>query len=98
VQGSGERHPPLSVSEQIDISVAGSGIATEDIPRLFQPFERLESSLQSTVPGTGLGLYLTRKLVVEVLRGDIICKSDAGIGSTFTLRIPERIYEKCIGS
>lgn len=99
-QGSGGQRPSLSASEQIDISVAdsGIGIATEDIPRLFQPFERLESSLKSTAPGTGLGLYLTRKLVVEVLRGDIICKSDAGIGSTFTLRIPERIYEKCIGS
>jgi signal transduction histidine kinase len=99
-QGSGGQRPSLSASEQIDISVAdsGIGIATEDIPRLFQPFERLESSLKSTAPGTGLGLYLTRKLVVEVLRGDILCKSDVGIGSTFTLRIPERIYEKCTGS
>lgn len=89
-----------AAAPRIDISVAdsGIGIAAEDIPRLFQPFVRLESSLLITVPGTGLGLYLTRKLVVEVLGGDILCKSEVGIGSTFTLRIPERIYEKGTGS
>jgi len=92
-QGAGEQCPSGLVSQQIDISVAdsGIGIAEEDITRLFQPFERLESHLRTTAPGTGLGLYLTRKLVVEVLRGDILCKSKIGTGSTFTLRIPERI-------
>lgn len=95
-QSAGEQHP----SGQIDISVAdsGIGIAEEDITRLFQPFTRLDSHLRTTAPGTGLGLYLTRKLVVEVLHGDIMCKSFVGVGSTFILRIPERIYEKSTGS
>ncbi len=99
-QGAGEQRPSGSLSQQIDISVvdSGIGIAEEDIERLFQPFERLESHLRTTAPGTGLGLYLTRKLVVEVLRGDIMCRSDVGVGSTFTLRIPERIYETSTGS
>jgi len=93
---AGVQHP----SGQIDISVtdSGIGIAEDDIPRLFQPFERLESPMKTTAPGTGLGLYLTRKLVVEVLRGEIMCKSKIGIGSSFILRIPERIYEKSTGS
>jgi signal transduction histidine kinase len=82
----------------ISVRDTGIGIAEEDIPTLFQPFVRLESSLKTTVPGTGLGLYLTRKLVVEVLGGDIVCKSDAGKGSTFTLKIPERNDEKGTGS
>lgn len=84
----------------IDISVGdtGIGISADEIPKLFKPFVRLDSSLKTTVPGTGLGLYLTRKLVVDVLGGDIICESEIGAGSNFIVRIPERIYEKGAGS
>ncbi|MDU0458678.1 MAG: PAS domain S-box protein [Geobacteraceae bacterium] len=81
----------------ISVRDTGVGIDEQDIHRLFQPFVRLESPLKTIAPGTGLGLYLTRKLVVEVLGGDIVCTSNIGTGSTFTLRIPERIYEKGAG-
>ena len=81
----------------IAVHDTGIGIAAEDIPRLFQPFVRLDSPIKTTVPGTGLGLYLTRKLVEEVLRGNILCLSMVGVGSTFTIRIPERIDEEGTG-
>jgi signal transduction histidine kinase len=81
----------------ISIADTGIGIAEEDIPRLFKPFVRLDSPIKIIVPGTGLGLYLTRKLVGEVLKGDIICASKLDMGSTFTIRIPERINEKSTG-
>lgn len=91
--------PPVTGVRPVIISVrdTGVGIDDQDIPRLFQPFVRLESPLKTIAPGTGLGLYLTRKLVVEVLGGDIVCTSNLGTGSTFTLRIPERINEKGAG-
>jgi len=82
----------------ITVCDTGIGIAEQDISRLFKPFVRLESSMNIITPGTGLGLYLTRKLIVEVLDGDIVCTSVIGTGSTFTLRIPERLYEKSTGS
>lgn len=82
----------------VSVQDTGIGIAEEDIQQLFKPFVRLTSTLKTIAPGTGLGLYLTRKLVVEVLGGDILCTSDVGKGSTFTLRIPERIHEKSTGS
>ncbi|SJZ41881.1 PAS domain S-box-containing protein [Trichlorobacter thiogenes] len=82
----------------IAVQDTGIGIAEEDIQQLFKPFVRITSLLKTVTPGTGLGLYLTRKLVVEVLGGDILCTSTVGTGSTFTLRIPERIYEKGTGS
>jgi PAS domain S-box-containing protein len=82
----------------IAVHDTGIGIAAEDIPRLFQPFVRLESPIKTTVPGTGLGLYLTRKLVAEVLRGNILCSSTVGVGSTFTICIPERTDEEGPGS
>lgn len=97
-EGDGEKMYPRDGTVTVSISDTGIGIAEEDIRRLFQPFVRLVSSQKTTVPGTGLGLYLTRKLVVDVLGGDIICKSDVGAGSIFTLRIPERLYEKGTGS
>lgn len=70
---------------EISVTDSGIGIAKEDIARLFKPFVRLDTPLRSKSPGTGLGLYLTRKLVVEVLRGDVACKSEYGKGSTFTI-------------
>ena len=80
-------------SECIEISVedTGIGIREEDLPKLFQPFVRIVSPPAAVVPGTGLGLYLTSRLVKEVLKGEIICESSFGRGSTFTIRIPVRV-------
>ncbi len=89
--------PGKAASVVITVSDTGIGITEQDISRLFRPFVRLESPLKTLAPGTGLGLYLTRKLVVEVLDGDIICTSMPGKGSTFTLKIPELLYEKGTG-
>ena len=51
-------------------------------------FERLESHLRIKAGGTGLGLYLTKKIATEILGGEIKVASEAGQGSTFTLNIP----------
>jgi PAS domain S-box-containing protein len=89
---------PEDMPVRIAVHDTGIGIAADDIPRLFQPFVRLDSPIKTIVPGTGLGLYLTHKLVGEVLHGDILCTSQIGVGSSFMLRIPERIHEKGTGN
>ena len=76
---------------QIKISDTGIGISEVDIPRLFKSFERMESHLQVIAGGTGLGLYLTKKIVIELLQGKIGVKSTLGEGSTFWLTIPYSI-------
>lgn len=73
---------------EISVEDTGIGIKEEDIPKLFTAFTRLESHLKWYTPGTGLGLYLTKKLIVEALKGDIMVESTYGKGSKFTLRIP----------
>ena len=73
---------------EISVEDTGIGIEQEDLPKLFQPFVRLVPPHQAAIPGTGLGLYLTRRLVTEVLHGDVSCRSRYGEGSTFTLKIP----------
>ena len=73
---------------ELSVTDSGIGIAEGDLPRLFKPFERLESHLRVQAGGTGLGLYLTAKLVADILRGTISVQSREGEGTTFTLSLP----------
>src|SRR6185437_7894356 len=61
------------------------GIAPDDLRRLFTPFERLGAE-QSTVPGTGLGLAVSKRLV-EAMGGTIDVDSAPGQGSRFTIEL-----------
>lgn len=70
------------------VTDTGIGIAEEDLPKLFEAFERLETHLRVKVGGTGLGLYLTKKIVTDIFHGQITVQSQVGVGSTFTIRIP----------
>lgn len=81
---------------EIEVSDTGIGIAEDDIPKLFEAFERLESHLRVKAGGTGLGLYLTKKLVTELLHGSIKVQSTLGQGSRFGLIIPRNLKEKDI--
>jgi len=85
------KSPDSSVAPDIaEITVTdnGIGIKAEDIPRLFSPFIRLTSPLANKTTGTGLGLYLVKKIATEVLKGEVSVKSVYGKGCSFLLRIP----------
>jgi PAS domain S-box-containing protein len=85
-----------SINSNLNISVTDSGIGVkhEDIPKLFTPFVRLETSLTNSTAGTGLGLYLTKKLTEEALGGTVDVISEYGKGSTFILNIPIEMEEQ----
>ena len=68
------------------ISDTGSGIAEEDIQKIFDPF------YSSKVDGTGLGLALTKK-TIEVHGGEMFCESTVGVGTTIHL-IFQAKYDK----
>jgi PAS domain S-box-containing protein len=76
---------------EISVNDTGIGIREEDLPKLFLPFVRIDSPLKATVSGTGLGLYLTKKLVNQVLKGEVWVESRFGEGSTFRIVIPAKI-------
>ena len=79
-----EKDGPLEVV----VEDTGMGIRNDELPKLFKSFERLSSAEHSKESGTGLGLYITKKLAIEFLGGSVAAESQLGVGSKFFLRIP----------
>lgn len=69
------------------ISDTGIGMTTEEQQRLFTKYFRSQHPLVRSIPGTGLGLVITKSLV-ELQGGEIWVESEPGKGSTFTFTIP----------
>lgn len=63
----------------------GRGIPSEQLPRLFSPFDRLDMEA-SGIEGTGLGLAVSRQLMLH-MGGEIEVESQVGKGSRFSLRL-----------
>jgi PAS domain S-box-containing protein len=72
---------------QFFITDTGPGIPAEDIPHLFQKFYRVDSSITRATNGTGLGLFISRK-IVELYHGRIWVESQVNQGSTFYINLP----------
>lgn len=71
----------------VSISDSGIGIPAEDIPHLFQKFYRVDNTDTREIGGTGLGLYLCRRLI-ETMGGRIWVESEYKKGSTFFVELP----------
>lgn len=72
---------------QISVSDTGIGIKKEDMSKLFNKFQQIESATYRKYGGTGLGLAISKELV-ELHGGNIWAESKYGEGSTFTFQIP----------
>jgi signal transduction histidine kinase len=79
----------MQAPDEVFITVRdnGIGIVQEQQQHLFQPFRRLEHALTNEIPGAGLGLYITRKLV-EAMEGSITLDSREGEGTSVTITLP----------
>ena len=73
----------------VEVSDSGIGIPRQEVGRLFQRFFRASSATSREIQGTGLGLAIV-KTIVEAHGGTIAVDSDAGAGTTFTVRLPVR--------
>jgi signal transduction histidine kinase len=71
----------------------GPGISAEDVPHLFQKFYRVDNSATRTIGGTGLGLFICRK-IIELYNGRIWAESKVGQGSTFYINLPRLTTQK----
>ncbi len=73
---------------EVKVQDTGSGIASQDLGKVFTRFARLESMAQR-VPGTGLGLAIVKE-IVDLHQGEVWVESEAGKGSTFYFTLPVR--------
>jgi signal transduction histidine kinase len=62
---------------------------------LFQKFYRVDSSLTRSVGGTGLGLYICKK-IIELYNGQVWVESTLGKGSTFFINLPRLSTEQAL--
>lgn len=70
----------------------GIGIKKEDIGKLFQSFEQLDSKRNRNIEGTGLGLAISKRLL-DLMGGEISVESEYGKGSEFTFWIPQKVSD-----
>ena len=71
----------------------GIGIKEEDLRKLFSPFQQIDASLTKSIEGTGLGLYLCKKMV-KLLGGTISAESQYRQGSRFSFSLPLELKRK----
>lgn len=85
--GRGVLAPGGEATVRCTVRDTGIGIAAADLARLFRPFTQVDDGLTRHHKGTGLGLYISRRLT-ELLGGQIEVTSRPGDGSAFTLVLP----------
>jgi PAS domain S-box-containing protein len=75
---------------EIAVKDSGIGIKPEHLPNLFQAFRQVDGTAKRVYEGTGLGLYLCKKLAA-LLGGEIRAESTFGVGSCFTVSLPREM-------
>ncbi len=76
----------------ISVTDTGMGIKEDVLPTLFDAFSRMDQEKNRKIEGTGLGLYIVRQLIT-LMDGDITVESVYGEGSTFTVILPQKVYD-----
>jgi two-component system phosphate regulon sensor histidine kinase PhoR len=77
----------LDGTGRIVISDTGIGIPSEDLPRIFERFYRVDKARSRAVGGTGLGLSIV-KHAIENMGGTVLAESHLGKGSVFSIQLP----------
>ena len=71
----------------VEVSDTGMGISAPELTQLFQRFSRTQSAGKQGIPGSGLGLWIS-KAIVEAHGGEITVESAVGRGTTFRVALP----------
>ena len=82
-----------SIEFLFSVEDTGIGIKPEDMKNLFQSFQQLDSKRNRSIEGTGLGLAISKQLM-ELMDGNISVRSTYGEGSTFSIRLPQKVVDE----
>jgi two-component system phosphate regulon sensor histidine kinase PhoR len=75
---------------EINVSDTGIGIASKDLPEIFNEFYRAPNAKSYKIEGTGLGLAIVKE-IIEAHHGRLKVQSELGKGSTFTVLLPKKM-------
>lgn len=81
-----------NVMLKVAIEDTGIGIKKEDMPKLFQSFQQLDSKRNRNIKGTGLGLAICKQLLA-LMGGSIKVESEYEKGSVFSFELPQKIID-----
>lgn len=82
-----------TIELRFEVRDTGIGIKKEDLEKLFHSFQRVDEKNNRNIEGTGLGLVITKSLL-DCMNGRIDVESEYGVGSVFTLYIPQKVIDK----
>jgi len=82
---------PDGKSLMIEVKDSGIGMSKEEMNKVFDRFYQVKGK-ENKERGSGLGLTITKQ-IVEKLEGKIRCESEIGLGSKFTIELPDRTIE-----
>lgn len=87
-----ERTAEKEIRMKVVIEDTGIGIKKEDMGKLFQSFQQVDSKRNRNIEGTGLGLAISKQLV-NLMKGKIWVESEYGKGSRFCFEIPQIVLD-----
>ena len=80
---------------QISVEDTGIGIKEEDVGKLFQSFQQVDSKRNRNIEGTGLGLAISKRLL-DLMEGDIRLETEYGKGSRFSFVLPQKVVDRTL--
>ena len=87
-----EKKSEREILMKIFVQDTGMGIKKEDMGKLFQSFQQLDSKRNRNIEGTGLGLAISKQLIT-LMNGKIEVESEYGKGSRFSFEIPQIVLD-----
>jgi len=92
---SAELGADMDMTIVFEVSDTGQGMSKDQIDRLYEDYVRFNMQTNRTIDGTGLGMSIT-KFLIDKMDGIILVESEPGVGSVFTVRLPQKRVDMAI--